>query len=79
MYMDAYYFLKMTPILLQVNITSTARYYDDVDITHWNSYSRLVMSTRQFLRLMSPSPMFVYTKGHATHQSTYLIMLVLFV
>ena len=38
-----------------------------------------VMSPGQTLRQMSPSPMFVNTKGHASHQSTYLIVLVQFV
>jgi len=80
--MDASYFLKMKHILLQVDMISTGRYYDDVDIIQWNSsFSTCyiqVMSTRQFLRQMSPS-MFVYTKEHASLQSTYLIMLVPFV
>jgi len=38
-----------------------------------------VMSARQFFRQMSPSSIFVYIQGHATHQSTYLITLVPFV
>jgi len=81
--MDAYSFLKMKHILLQVDMISTGRYYDDVDIIQWNSsfltcYIQ-VMSTRQFLPQMSPSSMFVYTKEYASHQSTYLIMLVPFV
>jgi len=33
---------RWSHILLQVDIISTGRYYDDVDITQWNSYSRLV-------------------------------------
>jgi len=68
---------------LQVDIISTGCYYDDVDIIQWNSsFSTCyiqVMSTRQFLPPMSPSSMFVYIQGHASHQSTYLIMLVPFV
>ena len=34
--MDASYFLKMKHILLQVDMISTGRYYDDVDIIQWN-------------------------------------------
>ena len=41
-YMDTYYFCCGSYILLQVDITSTGCYYDDVDINQWNSYSRLV-------------------------------------
>ena len=68
---------------LQVDMISTGRYYDDVNITQWNSsfstcYTQ-AMSTRQFLRRMSPSSMFVYIQGYASLQSTYLIMLVPFV
>ena len=65
--MDAYYFLKMKHILLQVDIISTGRYYDDVDIIQWNTLFSTcyiqAMSTRQFLRQMSPSSMFVYILG----------------
>ena len=40
--MDAYYFLEMKLYTHQVDLISTGRYYDDVDIILWNSHSRLV-------------------------------------
>ena len=84
-YMDAYYFLKMKPYTTSsgYNIYWTllrrCRYYSMELLFSTCCIGLQVMSTRQFLRQMSPSPMFVNTKGHATHQSTYLIMLVPFV
>ena len=55
----------------EVDITSTGRYYDDVDINQWNSYSRLVtyksFQQDNFFVRCRHRPMFVNTKGHATH------------
>ena len=60
--MDTYYLLKMKWIL------STGRYYDDVDINQWNSYSRLVTykSFQQdnfFVRCRHHSPIFCIYYG----------------
>ena len=74
---------RWSHILLQVDITSTGRYYDDVDINQRNSYSRLVtyksFQQDNFFVRCRHRPMFVNTMEHATHQSIYLIMLVPFI
>ena len=55
MMMDTYYFWCGSHILLQVDIISTGRYYDDVDITQLNSYSRLVTYTSHVNETISSS------------------------
>ena len=54
-------------IYYEVDVVSTERYSDDVDI--WNSHSQTcylqVMSPGQTLHQMSPSPMSVNIQGYA--------------
>ena len=84
--LDAYYlfyWLEMKSYItrwmsyLLDDITTMLRYYF-MELSFSTCYLQ-VMSPGQTLRQMSPSPMFVNTKGHASHQSTYLIVLVQFV
>ena len=83
--MDAYYFLKMKPYItasgydIYWTLLRRCRYYSMELFFFFSTCYIQVMSTRQLLRQMSPSPMFVYIQGHALHQSTYLILLVPFV
>ena len=66
--MDAYYLLEMKLYTHQVDLRSTGRYYDDVNITNGTLHSRLVIyetCQRQILRQMSPSSISVYTQGYA--------------
>jgi len=82
--MNAYYSLERKPYIsasgydIYWTLLRRCRYYSMelfiLDLLHMQA-----MSTRQFLRRMSPSSMFVYIQGYASHQSTYLIMLVPFV
>ena len=41
--------------IIQVDMISTGRYYDDVDIIQWNSYSRLVTYTSHVNKTISSS------------------------
>jgi len=79
--MDAYYLLEMKLYIIPSGFDIYWRYYADVNITNGTLILDLLHTshvTRQLLRQMSPSPMFVYIQEHASLQSTYLIMLVPF-
>jgi len=73
---EAIYYIKWIQYLLDVITMMLTLLHGTLllDLLHIQA-----MSTGQFLRQMSPSPVFVNIQGYATLQSTYLIMLVQFV
>jgi len=78
--MDAYYFLEMKPYQVDIYLLDVITTMSILPMELFFSTGCIqAMSTRQFFRQMSPSPVFVNIQGHASLQSTYLIMLVPFV
>jgi len=53
--MDAYYLLEMKLYTHQVDLISTGRYYDDVNITNGTLHSRLVTYTSHVNKTISSS------------------------
>jgi len=82
--MDAYYLLEIKLYTHQVDLISTGRYYDDVNITNGTIILNLLYTRHAndkfVIRCRHLQYMYIFrVPGHASHQSTYLITLVPFV